>query len=120
MTSRRGIPSRGAFRGEPLMPWYGASKAGLNALGQSLAQALGPKNVFVYTVAPGFVETEMAARILSSPEGDAIRNQSSIGRVSQPEEIGVTIRFLAMEAPEFMTGCIVDVKAQEKAILYDL
>ena len=103
------VSSRGAFRGEPLMPWYGAAKAGLNALGQSLAQALGPKNVFVYTVAPGFVETEMAARILSSPEGDAIRNQSTIGRVSQPEEIGVTIRFLALEAPEFMTGCIVDV-----------
>ena len=103
------VSSRGAFRGEPLMPWYGASKAGMNAMGQSLAQALGPKGVFVYTVAPGFVETEMAAAVLASPEGDSIRNQSSIGRVAQPQELGKTIGFLALEAPEFMTGCIVDV-----------
>ena len=103
------VSSRGAFRGEPLMPWYGASKAGLNAMGQSLAQALGPKGVFVYTVAPGFVETEMAAATLASPEGDNIRNQSSMGRVAQPEEIASTIGFLAFEAPQFMTGCIIDV-----------
>ncbi len=103
------VSSRGAFRGEPLMPWYGASKAGLNALGQSLAQALGPQNIFIYTVAPGFVETEMAAAVLASPEGDQIRNQSTIGRVAQPDELGKTIGFLAFDAPEFMTGCIVDV-----------
>ena len=103
------VSSRGAFRGEPLMPWYGASKAGMNAMGQSLAQALGPLGVFVYTVAPGFVETEMAAAVLASPEGDNIRNQSTIGRVAQPEELGKTIGFLALEAPEFMTGCIIDV-----------
>ena len=103
------VSSRGAFRGEPLMPWYGASKAGLNAMGQSLAQALGPRGVFVYTVAPGFVETEMAAATLASPEGDSIRNQSSMGRVAQPGEIASTIGFLAFEAPQFMTGCIIDV-----------
>jgi len=103
------VSSRGAFRGEPLMPWYGASKAGMNAMGQSLAQALGPKGVYVYTVAPGFVETEMAAAILATAEGDEIRNQSSMGRVAQPEEIAKTICFLAFEAPAFMTGSIVDV-----------
>ncbi len=103
------VSSRGAFRGEPQMPWYGASKAGMNAMGQSLAQALGPKGVQVYTVAPGFVETEMAKATLASPEGDSIRNQSSMGRVARPEEIANTIGFLAFEAPVFMTGCIVDV-----------
>ncbi len=103
------VSSRGAFRGEPQMPWYGASKAGMNAMGQSMAQALGPKGVFIYTVAPGFVETEMAAKVLASAEGEGIRNQSTIGRVAQPEELGKTIAFLALEAPEFMTGCIVDV-----------
>ncbi len=103
------VSSRGAFRGEPQMPWYGAAKAGMNAMGQSLAQALGPRGVFVYTVAPGFVETEMAAKVLASLEGDRIRNQSTIGRVAQPQELGKTIAFLALDAPEFMTGCIVDV-----------
>ncbi|MFV2032550.1 MAG: SDR family NAD(P)-dependent oxidoreductase [Gammaproteobacteria bacterium] len=103
------VSSRGAFRGEPLMPWYGASKAGMNAMGQSLAQALGPKGVFVYTLAPGFVETEMARTTLASAEGDSIRNQSSMGRVAQPAEVAKTIGFLALDAPEFMTGCIIDV-----------
>ena len=103
------VSSRGAFRGEPKMPWYGASKAGLNAMGQSLAIALAPHNIFVYTIAPGFVETPMAAGVLESSEGDEIRAQSPFGRVAQPEEVGKTIAFLALEAPEFLTGCIVDV-----------
>lgn len=103
------VSSRGAFRGEPNMPWYGASKAGMNAMGQSMAQALGPRGVFIYTVAPGFVETEMARETLDSAEGDAVRNQSTMGRVARPEEVAKTICFLALDAPEFMTGCIVDV-----------
>ena len=61
------VSSRGAFRGEPGQPAYGASKAGLNAMGQSLAKALGPRGIAVGTVAPGFVETDMAAERLSSP-----------------------------------------------------
>ena len=103
------VSSRGAFRGEPKMPWYGAAKAGMNAMGQSLAQALLPKGVLVYTVAPGFVETPMAAHILATSEGDNIRSQSTAKRVAQPEELGKIIRFLAFEAPEFMTGSIIDV-----------
>lgn len=46
------VSSRGAFRGEPAFPAYGASKAGLNSFGQSLAQALGPHDIFITTVAP--------------------------------------------------------------------
>jgi len=103
------VSSRGAFRGEPLMPWYGASKAGMNAMGQSLAQALGPHNIFVYTVAPGFIETPMAAAVLAGPEGAAIRQQSPMGRVAQPQEVAETIRYLALEAPAFMTGSIIDI-----------
>src|SRR6202000_2734112 len=54
------ISSRGAFRGEPDAPAYAASKAGLNALSQSLAKALAPAGVHVYCIAPSWVETEMA------------------------------------------------------------
>ncbi|MCY3768187.1 MAG: SDR family NAD(P)-dependent oxidoreductase [Gammaproteobacteria bacterium] len=103
------VSSRGAFRGEPRMPWYGASKAGMNAMGQSMAQALAPRDIFVFTVAPGFVETEMAREILASAEGESLRNQSSMGRVARPEEVARTIEFLAFDAPAFMTGCIIDV-----------
>ena len=103
------VSSRGAFRGEPDTPAYGASTAGLNALSQSMAQALAPYGVFFYVVAPGFVETEMASSLLGGPEGDGIRAQSPLGRVATAEEVAQTVAFLATEAPAFMTGAIVDV-----------
>lgn len=99
------ISSRGAFRGEPTAPAYGASKAALNAMSQSLAQALAPHNVFVYVVAPGFVDTERVAEKLS----DDIRKQSPLKRVAHPEEVAKTVLFLASEGTDFLTGCIVDV-----------
>jgi len=103
------VSSRGAFRGEPETPAYGASKAGLNAMSQSLAQALAPYGVFFYVVAPGFVETDMADSLLRGPEGEGIRSQSPLGRVATPEEVARTVAFLATEAPDYMTGAIVDV-----------
>ena len=103
------VSSRGAFRGEPEAPAYGASKAGLNAMSQSLAQRLARHNIFVGVVAPGFVETDMAAELLAGPQGDAIRNQSPLGRVARPEEIAQAVLFLAAEGSEFMTGAIIDV-----------
>jgi NAD(P)-dependent dehydrogenase (short-subunit alcohol dehydrogenase family) len=103
------VSSRGAFRGEPFAPAYGASKAGLNAMSQSLAKALAPHGVFVCVVAPGFVQTDMASGTLAGPEGDAIRRQSPLNRVALPEEVARTVLFLASEGTEFLTGCIVDV-----------
>lgn len=103
------VSSRGAFRGEPTAPAYGASKAGLNALGQSLAKALGGEGIYVFTVAPGFIETDMAAEILDGPRGDFVRGESPLGRVARPEEVAWTVLFLAAPGSEFMTGCIVDV-----------
>jgi 3-oxoacyl-[acyl-carrier protein] reductase len=103
------LSSRGAFRGEPLAPSYGASKAGLNAMSQSLAQALAPYNIFVYVIAPGFVETEMARPALQGQRGEEIRKQSPLGRVAMPGEIANTALFLASEGIDFLTGCIIDV-----------
>lgn len=103
------ISSRGAFRGEPDAPAYAASKAGLNAMGQSLAKALGGQNIFITTVAPGWVETEMAAAALAGPEGDSIRAQSPLGRVATPDDVAYTVLFLASAGAEFLTGTIVDV-----------
>jgi len=103
------VSSRGAFRGEPKGPAYGASKAGLNALGQSLAKALGGMGIYVFTVAPGFVETDMSKKELQSPEGEFIRRESPLGRVARPEEVAWSILTLAAPGSEFMTGCVVDV-----------
>jgi NAD(P)-dependent dehydrogenase (short-subunit alcohol dehydrogenase family) len=103
------VSSRGAFRGEPNAPAYGASKAGLNAMGQSLAVALAPHNISVTTVAPGWVETDMAKDYLEGPMGDSIRAQSPTGRVATPEEVAAAVVFLASDEAFFMTGTIVDV-----------
>jgi len=103
------VSSRGAFRGEPDMPAYGASKAGMNAMSQSLAQALAKWNIFVGTVAPGFIETDRVAPILNSERGEGIRNQSPLGRVARPEEVARGVLFLASEGTEFMTGAILDI-----------
>lgn len=103
------VSSRGAFRGEPGAPVYGASKAGMNAFGQSFAKALAPHNVFVYTVAPGFVETEMSTEMLQGERGDEIKNQSPFGRVATPQEVAHAVVLLAAEGNDFMTGCILDI-----------
>ncbi len=103
------VSSRGAFRGEPDNPAYGASKAGLNAFAQSMALALGPQGISVTCVAPGFVQTEMARGVLDGPAGDAVRAQSPFGRVAHPEEVAAAVLWLASPEARFSTGTIVDV-----------
>ncbi len=102
------ISSRGAFRGEPDQPAYGASKAGLNALSQSLAQKLAPYNIQIGVVAPGFVQTEMVKDLLEGPAGDAIRAQSPFNRVARPDEIAYTVLFLASDEATWNSGAIID------------
>jgi 3-oxoacyl-[acyl-carrier protein] reductase len=102
------VSSRGAFRGEPRNPAYGASKAGLNAFGQSMARALAPFGISVATVAPGYVETEMAAADLNSPRGEEIRAQSPFNRVATPEEIAAAVIYLASDEAEWASGAILD------------
>ena len=103
------VGSRGAFRGEPDCPAYGASKAGLHQLSQSLALVLGRHGVSVGAVAPGFVETEMAAPVLESTEGDTIRAQSPFGRVATPDEVARAVVFMASRGFAFGSGGIIDV-----------
>jgi len=103
------VSSRGAFRGEPDNPAYGASKAGLNAFAQSMALALAPHGISVTCVAPGFVQTEMAREVLDGPGGDAVRAQSPFGRVARPEEVASAVLWLSSPEARFSTGTVVDV-----------
>jgi NAD(P)-dependent dehydrogenase (short-subunit alcohol dehydrogenase family) len=103
------VSSRGAFRGEPTGPAYGASKAALNAMSQSLAKYLAPYGISVGVVAPGFVQTDMAREALTGQSGVEIRAQSPFNRVAQPEEVAYAVLFLASAGAEFMTGAIIDV-----------
>jgi NAD(P)-dependent dehydrogenase (short-subunit alcohol dehydrogenase family) len=102
------VSSRGAFRGEPHHPAYGASKGGLNALAGSMARALAPFGIAVATVAPGYVETDMAAEHLDSARGDEIRAQSPFNRVATPAEIAAAVVYLASPEAEWASGTIID------------
>jgi 3-oxoacyl-[acyl-carrier protein] reductase len=102
------VSSRGAFRGEPDSPAYGASKAGLNALTQSLAIALAPRGIAVSAVAPGFVATDMTNEHLKAPRGDAIRAQSPFGRVADSHEIAAAVLYLASDRAQWASGAILD------------
>ena len=103
------VSSRGAFRGESAGPAYGASKAGMNSMGQSLAVALAPRNIHVITIAPGWVETDMAAEHLNGPSGDAIRNQSPFGRVASVDDVAYAVLVAASDQAKFMSGTVIDV-----------
>lgn len=103
------VSSRGAFRGEPHHVAYGASKAGLNSFGQSLARALAPYGIAVTTVAPGFVDTRMAQERLDGPDGARLRAQSPFDRVATPEDVACAVRYLASPEAEYASGTILDV-----------
>ena len=102
------VGSRGAYRGEPAHPAYGAAKAGLHAFGQSLAVALAPHGIAVASVAPGYVQTDMTAEELATPAGDVIRAQSPFNRVASPEEVAAAVVYLASPAAAWSSGAVLD------------
>ncbi|MCA0133230.1 SDR family NAD(P)-dependent oxidoreductase [Winogradskyella alexanderae] len=103
------ISSRGAFRGEPTKPAYGASKAALNALSQSLAKRLAPHGIYVGAIAPGFTETDMGAKTLTATERENLLRESPFKRMAQPAEVAHAVLFLASDAASYSSGAIIDV-----------
>ncbi|MRG61178.1 SDR family oxidoreductase [Agromyces sp. CFH 90414] len=102
------VGSRGAFRGEPDFPAYGAAKAGLHAFGQSMAVALAPHGISVASIAPGFISSERQAAKLAGDEGDALRAQSPFGRVGTPEEVAQAVVYLSSPGAVWASGAILD------------
>ena len=102
------VGSRGAYRGEPDIPAYGASKAALHSLGQSMAVRLAPHGIAVTSIAPGFIETEMAGYALSGDRAAATRAQSPFDRVARPEEVADAIVALADPRAEWASGAVLD------------
>ena len=103
------ISSRGAFRGEPQHPAYGASKSGLNNFAGSMAAALGARGIRVANVAPSFVQVDPSAPYLSGMSDDQMRSQSPTGRAATPDDVANAVLFLASEDGAFATGAILDV-----------
>ncbi|MFW5657040.1 MAG: SDR family NAD(P)-dependent oxidoreductase [Bacteroidota bacterium] len=102
------VSSRGAFRGEPDQPAYGASKAGLNALTQSLAKSLGKYNIIVNAVAPGFTETDMGLDSITIKEKEKLLDETPLKRFAKPEEVANAIVYLASDEAAYTSGAILD------------
>lgn len=102
------VGSRGAFKGEPTYPAYGASKAALHAFGQSMAVALAPHGITVASVAPGFVATERQADQLNGTGGDTLRAESPFGRVGTPDGVVAAVLYLASPQAAWSSGAVLD------------
>ena len=85
---------------------YAASKAGLIGLTKSVAKELASRNVNVNCIAPGFVETEMTAK-LNNEQRMALLNLVPLKRGSKPEEIAGLVAFLASEKANYITGQVI-------------
>ncbi|WP_130796639.1 SDR family NAD(P)-dependent oxidoreductase [Streptomyces otsuchiensis] len=103
------VGSRGVYRGEPDAPAYGAAKAGLHSLTQSLAQSLGPLGVAVSAVAPGFVRTDLTEPMLAGDAEERVRAQSPLGRIAVPHDVAAAVAWLSGADAEWCSGAVLDV-----------
>ena len=87
---------------------YAASKAGVIGLTKAVARELAPRGVRVNAVAPGFVETDMTAK-LSEKVRTVTEEQIPLKRMAQPEEVAGVVRFLVSDAAAYITGEVVRV-----------
>lgn len=100
------ITSRAGHRGEAGYSAYAASKAAVNALTKSLATELGPRDIRVNAVAPGWVRTDMTSAALAErPLPEAI----PLGRVGEPGDVAGPVLFLCSDLARYVTGIVLDV-----------
>lgn len=88
---------------------YSSSKAGLIGLTRSSAVELGPKNINVNAVAPGYVRTTRLTEGVSPEILDQARERSSLGRLGDPRDVAGVVLFLCSEAARHITGAIIPV-----------
>jgi 3-oxoacyl-[acyl-carrier protein] reductase len=82
---------------------YCATKAGVGGFTRSLAKELGPRNITVNAVSPGFIDTDMTKE-LPDANREAILSQVPLKRLGEPEEIAAVVDFLASDSGAYITG----------------
>jgi NAD(P)-dependent dehydrogenase (short-subunit alcohol dehydrogenase family) len=102
------ITSRAGHRGELTFADYGASKAAAGNLTKSIARGCAREGIVAFSVAPGFISTEMAAEAIER-YGDAIRAEIPGGRIGSPGDVAGIVTFLASGAADYATGSTIDV-----------
>ena len=87
---------------------YVASKAGLIGLTKALAQEVASRNITVNAVAPGYIETDMTARLPEEVK-QRMLNMIALKRFGKPEDVAAAVRFLASEEAGYITGHVLNV-----------
>ena len=87
---------------------YAASKAGIIGFTKSLAKELGPRNITVNTVAPGFIPTDLTAGMPEEWKQRVIE-MTPLKRVGRPEDVAHAVAFLASDEAAFITGEVLTV-----------
>ena len=98
------IASMTSYFGSPGSPGYGASKAGILELTQTLAVAWAPFGIRVNGIAPGWIETKLTGYWREEERDRQILERTPMGRWGRPEEMAGAALFLASEAASFVTG----------------
>ena len=88
---------------------YSASKAGLIGLTQSAAVELGPRNINVNAVAPGYIRTSRLTDRVPAEALDRARERSVLGRLGDPQDVAGVVLFLCSEASRHITGTVIPV-----------
>ncbi len=103
------IASRAAHRGDSPEHWhYAAAKGGMLAMHKTIARHYAAQGILSYAICPGFTDTAMAGDYLASRGGAGLLADIPLGRVATPEEIATIAVFCALDAPESMTGAVLD------------
>src|SRR5438445_4503407 len=104
------ISSTSGQRGEAFHCDYSASKGALISMVKGLSTELASDGIYVNSVAPGWVDTDMSRGALEDPKGgEEIRRTIPLGRVGKPEEIAAPVLFLCTEHASFITGEVFNV-----------
>ena len=102
------VSSLSGITGLPGQVNYAAAKGGVNALTRALAQEVARFGIRVNAVAPGLVETEIAAR-LPAAQREQLLSKVPLGRMATPEDVAGVVKFLASDQASYMTGQVIQV-----------
>lgn len=97
------ISSVNAIRGQSGIAVYSATKAALDGLTRSLARELGPRNIRVNSVAPGYFESDMVKNMAAEGKQRIVR-RTPLGRLARVEDVANAVHFLASDQAAFITG----------------
>lgn len=101
------LSSIAASHGTTGLSAYACSKAAVEALTRVLARELASAGIRVNAIAPGLVATDMTESMRSAETRDRAIAQQPIARIGQPEEVASLVTYLALDAPDYLTGEII-------------